>query len=245
MCLRVFIVLMSCIAYVKDQLQILKLCFYLTSIVKPSTDVKSCIYFNADVSGLRIPSNNHLPTPCPWHSFPLLIQILLWNLWIRNSQTCLQFETTVNRMSTANHACVQPRRAGTGAAQLCSFAPAWLLPHDSSRELTLSFMCTRMPHLMLSFALSSLLFPFSPWPKATLSEWSSCLGDRARAGCSWGGCQVPPLEIAFTLLFGFCRRTLTASVARSKVWWYSRARQMTAGSCVYNVPGFFAFLDLC
>lgn len=74
--LKVFIMLMSCTAYVKYQLQILKLCFYLTLIIKPSTDVKSCIYFNADVSGLRIPSNNHLPTPHPQHSFPFLGQIL-------------------------------------------------------------------------------------------------------------------------------------------------------------------------
>lgn len=78
MWLRVFIKLMSCTAYVKYQLQILKLCFYLTLIIKPSADVKSCIYFNADVSGLRIPSTNHFPAPCPWHSFPLLIRILLY-----------------------------------------------------------------------------------------------------------------------------------------------------------------------
>lgn len=74
--LRVFIVLMSCTAYVKYQLQTLKLFFYLTLIIKPSTDVKCCIYFNVDVSGLRIPSNNCLPTPCPRHSFLLLIQTL-------------------------------------------------------------------------------------------------------------------------------------------------------------------------
>lgn len=74
--MKMWLMLMSCTAYVKYQLQILKLCFYLTLIIKLSTDVKSCMYFNADVSGLRIPSNEHLPTPCPRHSFPLLIQIL-------------------------------------------------------------------------------------------------------------------------------------------------------------------------
>lgn len=74
--LKVFIMLMSCTPYVKYQLQILKLCFYLTVIIKPSTDVKNYIYFNADVSGLGIPSNDLLPAPCPWHSFPVLIQIL-------------------------------------------------------------------------------------------------------------------------------------------------------------------------
>lgn len=67
---------MSCTAYVKYRLQILKLCFYLTLIIEPSTDVKSRIYFNADVSGLSFPPNSLLPTPCPWHSFPLLIRAL-------------------------------------------------------------------------------------------------------------------------------------------------------------------------
>lgn len=41
--LRVFIILVSCTAYVKYQLQILKLCFYLTLIIEPSTDVKSLV----------------------------------------------------------------------------------------------------------------------------------------------------------------------------------------------------------
>lgn len=130
----------------------------------------------------------------------------------RNSQTRLQSETTVSRTPTANRACVRPPRAGTGAAQLCSGAPARLLaPGSSGSSLFLS--SAHVPNPILWFALSSLLFPFSPWPRATPMERCSFLGVQTMGCLLPGWFSSPSLgDCCHWFLFGFCRRTPNTSV---------------------------------
>lgn len=160
---------MSCTAYVKYRLQILKLCFYLTLIIEPSTDVKSRIYFNADVSGLSFPPNSLLPTPCPWHSFPLLIRAL------PEKHSC---ETS--EMGALKHLC-SPRQLWSVCQQLMARQAPAVTPAllgwagrgsqssqgsaEPGSQLTPQCpACLSHPSVPLLSPVSP--FPFSPRPKA-------------------------------------------------------------------------------
>lgn len=172
--LRVFIILMSCTAYAKYQLQILKLCFYLTLIIEPSTDAKSRIYFNADVSGLSIPPNSLLPSPRPWHSFPLLIRALPEKRSCETSEMgALKAVCSPRQLSS-----VCQQLAARPALALTPALPAWAhgapkAPKAPKAELPAhTEFPAHLPHPSAVLLSPVSSFPFSPWPKANGVMWS-------------------------------------------------------------------------